>query len=43
MSDLVLPGPVRHEVDEIRFIDAVVEVPVEGQVHGVSCDVTAQL
>ncbi len=43
MPDLFLPGPVRHEVDEIRLVDAVVEVPVEGQVHGVSGDVTTQL
>ena len=37
------PGFVGHEVHEVSLVDAVVEVPVEGQVHRMGCDVTTEL
>jgi hypothetical protein len=38
-----VPRPVGDELGEVDFVDAVVEVPVETKVHGVTSDVTTEL
>ena len=39
---VVVPRPIRDELGEVDLVDAVVEVPVEAEVHGVTCDVTTE-